>query len=190
MKRLILASNSPRRKDILLNAGFNFEVVNSDYKEIAFSVDPIETAKTFAHGKAQSVFNNLKDKSDVVVIGADTVVYFDGEILGKAKADVDAKKMLKRLSGKEHTVVTGYSIISDQNCVIGHVESKVKFNDLSQKNIDVYVNSGHYKGKAGAYGIQDGFGLVKEYSGSLTNVIGLPIEVVEPLLKKFINGEI
>ena len=190
MKKLILASNSPRRKDILLSAGFNFEIITSDYQEISFSVDPIETAKTFAYGKAQSVFNNLKDKSDVVVIGADTVVYFDGEILGKAKNDFDAKKMLKRLSGNTHTVITGYSIISENNCVNNYVESKVTFNKLSQKTIDGYVNCGHYKGKAGSYGIQDGFGLVKEYSGSLTNIIGLPIEEVEPLLKKFLNGEL
>ncbi len=182
MKRLILASNSPRRKELLEKENFNFEIISSDFEENVFSSDPVEVARTFAEGKAGAVFNALLDKDNSVVLGADTVVCLSGEILGKATSLENAIQILKKLSGKEHTVITGCCLISANKKIVLHVETKVKFNLLSDEMIVVYVNSGLYKGKAGAYGIQDGYGLVKSFNGSLTNVIGLPIEVIKPYI--------
>jgi len=185
--RLILASNSPRRKELLKNAHLDFVVISSDYEEKSFSLDPIETAKSFAKGKAESVFNALETKTDAIVLGADTVVFLDDTILGKAKSKSDAVKMLKRLSGKTHTVITGYYIKTVEASYSGCVKTDVTFNDLDDDVINAYVDSGLYEGKAGSYGIQDSFPLVKCYEGSLSNVIGLPVEVVVPILKKLLK---
>lgn len=185
--KLILASNSPRRKELLEKSGFLFDIISSDYEEQPFSNDPILTARTFAEGKAKDVFNKLSDKSEIVVLGADTVVYCDGKILGKPTDAEEARKTLKSLSGKTHEVATGYSIISAKNCASGVVVTKVTFNNLTEEVIEEYIKSGLYKGKAGSYGIQDGFPLVEKYEGSLSNVIGLPIEEVAPILKKLLN---
>lgn len=180
----ILASNSPRRKEILTSAGFKFKVVSADFEEKAFSTDPVTTAKAFALGKANATFNLLK--GDALVLGADTVVFLDGEILGKPKDESCARAMLKRLSGRTHVVVTGYALIYNGGVINDSVTTEVTFNDLSDELIESYLSSGLYKGKAGSYGIQDPFPLVKSYNGSLTNVIGLPIEVVAPIIKDII----
>ena len=183
--QLILASNSPRRKEILQKYGVRFKVKIGDYKETIFSNEPIETAITFALGKAQSVYNALKEKNDIVVLGADTVVYHDGKILGKAHSEEQARKMLKSLSGKTHTVVTGYALVGKEKVVKGYSVSDVKFNVLTEKVINSYIDSGLYKGKAGSYGIQDGYNLVESYSGSYENIVGLPIEDIIKEIKSF-----
>ena len=115
-------------------------------------------------------------------VGADTVVYFNGKILGKPKDDTDAENMLKMLSGKEHTVITGYAVISDKAQIFGYDKSTVLFNELSEQLIKEYVATGKPLDKAGSYGVQDGFGLVRAVSGSVYNVIGLPIEKIKPIL--------
>lgn len=181
-KKLVLASNSPRRKELLEKFGFNFEIKVSDYKEDNSLSDPVLTAKTFAEGKAKSVFAIQKEK-DVIVLGADTVVYSEGKILGKAKSKEQAFDMLKSLSGKSHLVITGYCILGGEKPIIDCVQSIVTFNYLTDEQIYKYIESGLYKGKAGSYGIQDGFGLVKSCEGSVNNVIGLPIEIIAPKLK-------
>ena len=121
-----------------------------------------------------------------MVLGADTVVY-NGSILGKGKDAQDAKNMLKTLSNKTHTVITGYALISAQKETVSSVKTDVTFNNLTDKLIDEYVASGLYKGKAGCYGIQDPFPLVARYNGSLSNVIGLPEEEIFPLLKELLK---
>ena len=183
---LVLASNSPRRKEILEKAGYKFKTLPSNFEEKSFSLDPILTAVRFAEGKAQDVFDRM-DSQTALVLGSDTVVYLDGQILGKPKTETDAQKTLRILSGKTHCVVSGYAIVSKSGCFSGYDITKVKFNKLTDSEILNYINSGLYKGKAGAYGIQDGFGLVESYDGSLNNVIGLPTEKVFPLLDKFIK---
>lgn len=184
---LILASNSPRRKEILTNAGFSFKVISSDYEEKAFSDDPYITATTFALNKAKSVFNGLKNKDNVVVLGSDTVVYYNGKILGKPIDENDAIRMLKELSNNKHSVITGFALITKNQNIIDFDESQVYFSNLTDGQIKAYVDSGLYKGKAGAYGIQDTeFGLVREYEGSLSNIIGLPIEKVNKTLNKIL----
>ena len=189
--KIILASNSPRRKDLLKVNGFNFEVIVSDYEESDFSLDPILTAKTFAKEKVLDVYKNLENKGDVVVVGADTVVFCDCKILGKPKDRLDAYSMLKNLSNKTHTVATGFCIKTENKEIVDVDTTLVTFNDLTDQDINAYLDSGLYKGKAGSYGIQDKeFKLVKEYKGSLDNVIGLPTEKIIPLLRDIItDGE-
>ena len=182
-KQLILASNSPRRREILKDAGFDFEVIVSDFEEKDVALSPIETAINNALGKAQATFDNLGNKN-AVVLGADTVVFYNNTLLGKPKDSEDAVKMLKTLSGNTHTVVTGYAIITQNGTLSGFSESKVTFNSLKKEQIDKYVKSGKPLDKAGAYGIQDGYDLVKNFEGSLNNVIGLPIEQIAPILKE------
>lgn len=187
--KLILASNSPRRKELLEKSGFLFDIISSDYKEQPFSNDPILTAKTFAEGKAKDVFSKLDNKREIVVLGADTVVFCDGKILGKPSSEEEARKTLRSLSGKTHEVATGFSIISDKDYINDVVVTKVTFNNLTEEVVEGYIKSGLYKGKAGSYGIQDGFPLVEKYEGSLSNVIGLPIEEVAPILKKLLKNK-
>lgn len=186
--KLILASNSPRRKEILRSAGFDFTVITSGYDEKGDG-DAETLVKTFALGKAKSVFDALSDseKQNSVVLGADTVVVLNGKILGKPKDETAAAEMLKSLSGKTHFVLTGYAVVSKNGTCRGVVKSKVTFNTLSEKLIAEYVATGSPFDKAGAYGIQDDFPIVKEYTGSLNNVIGLPIEKIKPILSKALN---
>ncbi len=185
--KLILASNSPRRKELLEKEGFDFQIISSEFDEKSFSSDPIKTALTFALQKAKEVFNKLEDKENAVVLGADTVVFFEEEILGKSHSKEEARAMLKRLSDKTHKVITGYAIISKNQCINDYQISEVTFSNLTDELIESYINSGLYKGKAGSYGIQDGYSLVKSYKGSLSNIIGLPVETVCPILKRLLK---
>ncbi len=186
--KLILASKSPRRKEILQKNGYSFEVLDSSFIESDIALSPVQTAINNALGKATATFDNLVDKTDCVVLGADTVVYFNDTILGKPSSKEDALKMLKTLSNATHVVVTGYAIVSYKESVVGHSKSQVTFNDLSPDLISKYVESGLPLDKAGAYGIQDPYPLVKSYKGSLNNIIGLPIEEIIPLLDKALKG--
>lgn len=183
---LILASASPRRKEILIEYGFEFKVITSSYSESATLKNPKKLAVLFAENKAKDVFNSLKEKSDKVVLGADTIVYYKGEILGKPSGEEDAFNVLKKLSGNTHKVITGYAIIGENISRKGYVVSKVKFNNLSDEQIKEYIKEKKPLDKAGAYGIQDDFPLVKKHKGSLKNIIGLPIERLYRELKKFI----
>ncbi len=175
---LILASVSPRRKELLEKAGINFTVIPSDFEEKGFFLNPVVTAQTFAFAKARNVYEKLDDKNDKIVLGVDTVVHCLDKILGKPENPEQAREMLERLSGHEHLVISGYCILGKNVKIIGYDKTTVTFNDLTSEEIDDYVNSGLYKGKAGGYGIQDGYNLVKNYSGSLNNVIGLPTEKI------------
>ena len=186
MKKFILASGSPRRKEILLREGYSFEIVTSD-KEDAFDKNcPAEKFSVrCALSKARDVYSRVPKTS--VVLGADTVVAFEGKIYGKPASEEEAGSMLKAFSGKTHTVFTAYVLIRDGMRMSGVVETKVTFNDLSDDLISEYLKSGLYKGKAGAYGIQDGFPLVKSYDGDYDNVMGLPIGEIYDNLKEFLK---
>lgn len=185
--QLILASASPRRSEILQKENYKFTVIESDYIEQDFSLDPISTAKTFALGKAKSVFEKLAN-DDIVVLGADTVVCLNGQILGKPKDEAQARQMLLSLSGKIHSVVTGFCLYSKKQVIVDYDSSLVEFNVLDDVILKSYLDSGLYKGKAGAYGIQDkDFNLVKCCKGSINNVVGLPIEKIRPLLDRLLK---
>ncbi len=181
--KLILASNSPRRRQLLKDLGYEFDVIVSDYEEKTFSTNPIITATTFAIGKAKEVFSRLEDKKHCVVLGADTIVYCNNEILGKPNNDEEAFEMIKKLSGKSHQVITGFCLVKSNDIITDYVTSNVKFYSLSEVDIMSYVKTGLYKGKAGGYGIQDkDVSLVEWYYGSLNNIIGLPTEKIKEYL--------
>ena len=184
--KLILASNSPRRKQFLIEYGVPFEVVSSAFSEVTKETRPEKIVTSFAFGKAKEVYERLNDQN-IVVLGADTVVSLDGNILGKPKNKDDAIKMLKALSNKTHQVFTGYSIISKDYSKTDYCVTDVTFNQLSDQLITEYVETGLPMDKAGAYGIQDGYNLVKNISGSYNNVVGLPIEIIIEQLKKLLN---
>ena len=185
-KSLILASKSPRRNDILTRHGFEFSILVANFNELDQTNEPVKTAVQNAYGKAMAVFESI-DYTKAVVLGADTVVCLDGEILGKPKNAVHAKQMLETLSGKTHEVVTGYAIISSKEKLSAHAVSTVTFNDLTPELIEEYVNSGLPLDKAGAYGIQDGYPLVKSFNGSFNNIVGLPIEEIKPILNRMLE---
>ena len=184
--KLILASNSPRRREILKNAGYDFQVIVSGFSEVEEKGDPAATAVENARGKAKDVFDKLSEseKREAVVLGADTVVFIDGKILGKPKDEKGAKEMLRYLSARTHEVVTGYSLRYRGGEISDKSVSRVKFNALTEKLIKEYVASGKPMDKAGAYGIQDGFPIVESYSGEFENVMGLPIKDIKPILEK------
>ncbi|SFB16223.1 MULTISPECIES: nucleoside triphosphate pyrophosphatase [unclassified Bacillus (in: firmicutes)] len=174
MQRLILASSSPRRKELLENLHLTFEISSSDVDE-SFDAEmtPAEVVKMLAKRKAQKVFES---NPDAFVIGSDTVVVSDELILGKPETESEAIEMLKRLSGKTHSVFTGVAILSPIKNTEFYEKTDVMFWELTDEEIRSYVQSGEPFDKAGGYGIQ-GFGsmLVKKISGDYFAVVGLPV---------------
>ncbi|MEH7523887.1 Maf family protein [Bacillus sp. JJ1503] len=174
MKNLILASSSPRRKELLENLHLTFEVSSSDVDE---SFDPAltpgEVVMELSNRKAKAV--SLQNRESFV-IGADTVVVLEGAVLGKPKDRTEAYTMLKSLSGKTHSVYTGVSIIAPEKEKNFYLKTDVVFWELSDEEINAYIDTSEPFDKAGAYGIQ-GFGsvLVKEINGDYFSVVGLPV---------------
>lgn len=184
MAELILASGSPRRKELLETAGLSFSIIVADITEvIPDGASPEEAVKSLALQKAQAV---AKLYPDCVVLGSDTVVVSGGEILGKPKDEADAEKMLGELSGKIHKVCTGVAIIGPEKTKNFCETTEVEFHDLSEKEISDYVKTGEPMDKAGAYGIQGkGCVLVKRINGDYFNVVGLPVSKVYRELADF-----
>ncbi len=182
--KLILASNSPRRREILGELGYSFTAVPSAFRELSSGLTARETALAFARGKAEEVFSRYGDD---VVLGADTVVELEGEILGKPKSEEDAVRMLRMLGGKWHSVFTGVAVLYPGGRGERVVETKVFFPVLSDEEIAAYCKSGSPFDKAGGYGIQD-FGAAVRREGSYTNVVGLPAEETDELLKVALGG--
>ena len=181
----ILASASPRRHEILEEAGIAHSIVPSDADEnISLALPPEKYVMELALLKGAAVAKNAK-KNDII-ISADTIVVSDGEILGKP-ADFDhAMKMLTKLSGKWHSVLTGYCVIKGESgeASVRYEETRVKFRELTQKETLHYIRSGECMDKAGAYGIQGkGRLLVEKIDGDYFNVVGLPICALAKMLK-------
>lgn len=185
--KIILASSSPRRKDILEKIGLDFEIIPSNYEEIFASPNfEYNAIETMAYNKALSVAKSINE--DCLVIGADTVVVLDKMILGKPQSENEAINMLKALSGNTHFVVTSICIINTENFEqkISSVTSYVEFEQLSDDIIKNYVKAYKPMDKAGAYGIQElPKGFVKKIDGSLENVIGLCSEKLSEMLRDF-----
>ncbi len=180
----ILASASPRRKELLSQILNKFEVIPSCADEkVNISLFPEQMACALAESKCDAVFAL---HPNTTVIGCDTVVVFGKEVLGKPKDKTDAVKTLKMLSGKTHYVITGVCVRNRFKKVVDFDRTEVKFNILTDEFIQNYVNSGSPMDKAGSYGIQDG-GIVKEYFGSYTNVVGLPVTLAQKLIKEVIS---
>lgn len=180
-KRLILASQSPRRRELLTLLEMPFSVVSPDGDEtLNDSLDPRGKIEELALRKAQSVF---KDHNDSIVVGADTVVVVDGEIVGKPIDEDDAVRMLKVLSGREHQVITGVAILSDSHQEVFSITTEVKFFNLDDNIIESYVASKEPLDKAGSYGIQGrGSLFVESIVGDYYTVMGLPISQVHQKL--------
>jgi septum formation protein len=187
-RKLILASSSPRRKSLFQLAGFEFDVIDSNYDENneVYTIPEIQ-ALELAQKKAMKVAESI---SDGIVVGADTIVVLDNEIIGKPEDANHAKAMLKKLSGKTHTVYTGYAILEKPGLqyVNEYDKTKVTFRDLTDKEIEDYVNTGSPLDKAGAYGIQDqGAVFVTKVDGCFYNVMGFPISHFYVSLRDFLK---
>jgi len=180
----ILASASPRRQDLLRRAGFSFQVFVPEVEEIVRAgAFYRETALANALLKAERAAESFPD---AVVIGADTVIELDGEILGKPRDEEDAFRMLRMLSGRTHEVVTGVAVlVKSENIRIRFADvTKVTFKNLPDEVIRTYLDRVHVLDKAGAYGIQEqGDLLLERMEGSLNNVIGLPVERLSETLR-------
>ncbi|UCE66893.1 MAG: septum formation protein Maf [Candidatus Zixiibacteriota bacterium] len=180
--KIILASESPRRSKILSDMGYDFEIAIADVVEdIIGDESPSDHVIRLSSKKAERVAG---DYPDDVVIGADTAVVLDGEILGKPGSEKEAFKMLSRLSGKTHTVFSGLTVMvgSEKLKRSDYDRTEVIFNDLSESRIREYVSSGEPLDKAGSYGIQGmGSFLVKSYCGEIDTVIGFPSKLFEKM---------
>ena len=184
MKKIILASSSPRRKELLETAGVEFEIHVKDVDEsVPEGTPPAEAAKMTAAKKATVI---AEEYADGIVIGADTIVVAGEKILGKPKNKEDAVNMLRMLSGVEHEVITGVCIINGGEKDSFAQISKVKFYELTDEEIETYVASGEPMDKAGSYGIQGlGCTLVEHIEGDYFNIVGLPVAEVCRRIKKY-----
>lgn len=185
--KIVLASASPRRKEILENLGLEFEICPSDVDEtIKGKISPEDAVIEISKAKALSCLEKYKD--DVLVISADTVVCLDNKIIGKPKDESDAFDILKSLSGKSHFVFTGYTLATNDKIVTGAAKTQVVFKELSDKEILWYIGTKEPLDKAGAYGIQGkGSVFVKEISGDYLNVVGLPVSEIFDKIKGNFN---
>jgi septum formation protein len=181
---LILASSSPRRRDLLSAIGLTFQVVIPEIREIP---SPHETPRDFALRVAEKKALAVGDQfPQAWVIGADTVVVLEGEILGKPRDREDAKRMLQQLADRVHIVITGYVLVkvAEDKKFAGAEETRVKLDALGEREIDWYVDTGEPLDKAGGYAIQGkGAFMVEWIEGSYTNVVGFPLCQIMRLLK-------
>lgn len=181
--RLILASRSPRRIELLREAGFAFDTIPADIDEEAYAdtLSPVGVAEFLARGKAEVVAH---EHPDAVVLGADTIVALGDTLLGKPEDPDHARWMLNQLAGSTHVVVSGACVIhhASGRVDVQHSVSTVSMRPLAPQEIDLYVASGDWRGKAGGYGIQDRDPFVTNMGGSLSNIVGLPMELAVPML--------
>lgn len=187
--KLILASGSPRRKELLAGLGVDFEVrllqdIDESYPE---GLTGEEIAKHISKKKADAYRQSMGD--DECIITADTIVYLEGQVLGKPKDEAEAHRMLQTLSGKTHEVITGVTLLTKDVCRTFASVSRVAFACLTDEEIDHYVSHYHPTDKAGAYGIQEWIGFigVERIEGSYFNVMGLPVQRLYTELKKITN---
>lgn len=185
--KIILASASPRRQELLQRLVKNFDVIVSDFDESKVKLEGTieEYVKNIALGKALDIKSRLI--SDAIIIAADTIVTLDGKILGKPKDKNDAFKMLKSLQGKEHVVYTGIVVINSVNNIVkkDFVTTEVIFSKLNDEEISKYIETGEPLDKAGAYGIQGiGGTFIEKINGCYYNVVGLPLNKLRIMLKE------
>ncbi len=177
-KRLILASNSPRRKELLggLDVDFDVRVLNGIDESFPETLAGEDIPKYISQQKAKAYMPSLA--ADEVLVTSDTIVYLDGEVLGKPKDADDARRMLRLISGRSHDVITGVTIVSGIKINSFSVTTKVTFKQLSDDEIDYYIENYRPFDKAGAYGIQEWIGYigVTSIEGSYFNVMGLPVQ--------------
>ncbi len=185
---IILASNSPRRKKLLEDAGVEFKVVSLNVDEtVEERMRPDKMVLFLAEKKAKAVFELNPDD---IIIAADTIVVYEGQVLGKPKDEEDAYRMLKMLSGNHHEVYTGVCIMSKDKQVCFHTLAEVWMNDYNDLQIYEYIKTKEPMDKAGAYAIQGlGKELVEHYSGDFFTIVGLPLKQLLTELRTFTNNE-
>lgn len=184
--KIILASKSPRRKELLAGLDLPFEVIVHEVDEIFPDDLPMEEIPVYlAKLKAEPFINELK--SDTLVITADTIVWIDGTVLGKPNDYQHADAMLRQLSGKKHVVVTGVCLTTKAKQVVFSASTDVWFKDLNDDEIDYYLKNYQPYDKAGSYGVQEwiGYIAIERIEGSYFNVMGLPVQRLYEELKKF-----
>ena len=184
---IVLASNSPRRKELLQRMGVNFKVrtlfgIDESYPD---SLRGEDIVRYISRNKAQAYRSSMAPNE--LLITADTIVYVEGEVMGKPKTAEQAKEMLHKLSGKSHQVITGVTIVTADRTEDFGVKSQVKFAEITDEEINFYVDNYLPFDKAGAYGIQEWIGIVavEEIKGSYFNVVGLPVQRLYQKLKTF-----
>jgi len=186
--RLVLASTSPRRAELMREAGYQFRVVAPPFAEPEEKhphVDPANYAESLAYFKARSIADT--NPADTI-LAADTIAVMDDEIFGKPEDRGDARRILSRLSGSSHRVITGVVLMHPETDArqMGHSISVIHMRKLSKDDIESYLDTAGWEGKAGAYGIQDhGDAFVERYEGSFSNIVGLPMELVKDMFGKW-----
>ena len=193
MRKVILASASPRRRELLAQTGLEFEVIPGEIEEDAviqnLRTDPAAAVEALSRCKAEAVAQQIPEG---IVIGSDTIVW-DNEIMGKRKDRADAYRMLRQIQGKTHSVFTGVTVlVKDEAGTKSQVffcETKVTVYPMTEKETEAYLDTGESMDKAGAYGIQGKFGLwVKEINGDYNSVVGLPLSALWQVLKEYADA--
>lgn len=195
--KLILASQSPRRRQLIAEFGLPFECITTCADEKTTETDPEKVVMDISRQKAEWACKNMQLNDNEVIIGADTIVVFNGKILGKPKSDDDARQMLKMLSGNTHSVYTGVTIIwkrattteraatTERTATSFAEKTDVTFAAITDDELEEYIKTGDHKDKAGSYGIQGPFSLhIPAICGDYNNVVGFPIARIYNELKK------
>lgn len=189
-KRLILASNSPRRIALLKSLGYHFDIVPHDIEEcILGDVLPMELVQNLAFLKATDVARRV---SNAIIISADTVIVHKNSILGKPKDVSDAKRILSMLSDSEHDVISGVCVMEmpSQKKMLRTEQTRIKIRNINDEEIDSYILTGEPMDKAGAYAIQgEGGKFIEKIDGSYSNAVGLPLELLQEMLSHFMSDE-
>jgi len=186
-RQLVLASNSPRRQELLRRAGYRFIVRPPpiDDRGVSASAGPGAYVESLAYLKAMAAIQAHR-LTDGLVLAADTIVELAGRIIGKPNDEADARRILSELSGSRHRVITGLALVdaATGRRLLAHEVTGIRMRRMSPEEIDAYVAGGEALGKAGAYALQEtGDRFVEKIDGSLTNVVGLPMELLERMLK-------
>ena len=182
--KVILASKSPRRKEILENLGVKFDIIVADADETSDIKDPEELVMTLAERKGRAVREKIRDGGDTLIIASDTLVYADGEFLGKPRDRADAERMISMLSGNHHRVVSGIYLSYGEREARASASTKVFFDSLTDDEIEAYLNTSEPYDKAGAYAIQGrASAFISGIEGDYFNVVGLPVNTLYRLLR-------
>ena len=189
MRRIVLGSGSPRRREILGSAGFEFEVITSEADENIDLCNPEDMVKELSKRKALAVANSLDDKTNVMVIGADTLVFMDGKPMGKPRDEEEEISFLKKMSGTGHDVITGVTICYDEDgqfkTVSFAAKTVVNVAQLNDEDINWYLSTGEWTDKAGGYAIQGFFAkYITGIEGEYNNVVGFPLAAFYKEYKK------
>lgn len=187
--RFILASASPRRRELLKQIGVTFEVMPAKGEEVITERQPEQVVMELSRQKAEEIASGIQEEH-VIILGADTVVVYDGKILGKPKDETDARRMLSMLSGNTHSVYTGVTVIvirdGESQSHSFYEETKVTMYPMTDAQISAYIRTGEPMDKAGAYGIQGkGAVFIEKIDGDYNNVVGLPLAKIFHKIEEF-----